>query len=98
LRAFGLLFLGLFLAVCGVGCSSPPVHFSASGTVRNVWCHDGLAFSFCDVIFEHDSGPLQTLTFYGTSVPLWAGLHVKLEYHSGDGPVDGLDYALRDRR
>lgn len=95
MKVFGLLLLGLCLALSSVGCAPKPIHYTASGTVRNVWCHDALAFSYCDVVLEHDSGPLQTLSFMGRGVPVWTGFHGKLEYHSGDGPVDRLDYVLR---
>jgi hypothetical protein len=98
MKIFALLLFGLSLAACSVGCGQHPSHYTASGTVRNVWCHQGLAFNWCDVVFEHDSGPLQTLSFLDTSVPVWTGLHAKLVYHSavdGNGDLDILDYVLR---
>jgi hypothetical protein len=69
--------------------------WSAQGTVRNVWCHPETMPPYCDVAFEHDSGQLQTLTFYGSDVPLWVGVHVKINYHATDGPNSGLDWVQR---
>ena len=85
------------LLFAGNCCSSPPAtQWSAQGFVRNVWCHPEVMVSTCDVAFEHDSGALQTLTFYGSDVPLWTGLHAKLNYHSSDSSsVSGLDYVVR---
>lgn len=82
----------LLLTACS---TKPQSQWSAQGTVRNVWCHPEVMVATCDVVFEHDSGPLQTLTFYGADVPLWVGLHAKLNYHSTDTPISGLDWVQR---
>ena len=97
MKVFGLLLLALSLVAFSPGCATKSFNYVASGTVRNVWCHDGIAFNYCDVIFEHDSGPLQKLTFYGHGLPLWTGLHGQLGYHSGDA-ADSLDYVLKNTK
>ena len=89
--------LALILLLALAGCSAQPdAQWTAQGIVRNVWCHPEYAVASCDVVFEHDSGPLQTLTFYGRDVPLFVGLHAKLNYHSA-GMISGLDYVQRIR-
>lgn len=93
--AIWLIFASLaWMAGCGERAKT---QWSAQGIVRSVWCHPEVMASTCDVIFEHDSGPLQTLTFYGRDVPLWVGLHAKINYHSTQGDVSGLDWVERIR-
>jgi hypothetical protein len=87
---------GLLVLLIACGQQRPDSQWSAQGTVRNVWCHPEVMVATCDVTFEHDSGSLQALTFYGSNVPLWKGLRAKLNYHSNhDSPVSELDWVQR---
>jgi hypothetical protein len=84
----------LLIILLGCAKESEQQQWSAQGTVRNVWCHPEIMVATCDVMFEHDAGPLQTLNFYGRDVPLFTGLHAKINYHSV-GMISGLDYVVR---
>jgi hypothetical protein len=65
----------LVLLAASVLCACEPdspktTTYSVQGTVRNVWCHA----TYCDVVFEHDSG--ETSTIRTSKVPpIWAGEH-----------------------
>ncbi len=80
--------------ICIFGCSNPDRNYSAQGTVRNLWCAEYLAGTFCHVNFEHDDGKLQELTVYGPP-PLWTGLHCKIAYHDDDAGVSRISFAER---
>jgi hypothetical protein len=89
------LFLAALLMLATACASRKYEQWSAQGTVRNVWCHPEIMVAYCDVVFEHDTGPLQTLTFYGGDVPLWVGVRVRINYHSTDSSMSGIDWVQR---
>jgi len=57
-------------------CSSPRKEYVVQGTVRNVWCHDGMNGRYCDVTFEHDADLSITVITVDSNVPVWKDEHV----------------------
>jgi hypothetical protein len=84
----------LSVLALAAGCDPPTYDYVATGTVRSVWCQTGSAVQFCDVTFEHDSGRVQSLSFY-YPVPLWTGLHATLHYRSASSTICRLEQVER---
>jgi hypothetical protein len=78
-----------------VGCASKRFDYVAVGTVRNVHVlGNGAIGDYSHVMFEHDTGQMQMLGFYG-AFPGWANQHLRLEYTCWD---DGSLCRVREIR
>lgn len=88
MKSFLFWVCSLFLVAGLVNCEPvvpEKTTYTVQGTVRNVWCHSG----FCDIVFEHETGEMSTITTH-TGPPVWTGEHcvIVLEKQCPHCPID----------